>query len=98
MDQHKGVGIQRTDLYCHDCDKNFIAELNFDITGNHEIICPRCGHVHCRVIEEGMVTGDRWDSKYDNVKVSTKTMWVGEGAQTSVASHFLRDKWLNHGA
>lgn len=101
-DEHKNNGVVRTDMHCHDCSKNFIALLDYNIEGNHEIICPYCGHRHCRVIENGKITGDRWDGKNsheDNVKVGTERTWQHTHlqGQTSSASHFLREKWLNIG-
>lgn len=97
IDPNHESGIVRTDMYCHDCGKNFIATIDYDIDGNHEIICPHCGHEHCRVIENGKVTSDRWDSRYNNVETSTQKLWNHNTlkAQTSSASMFLRDRWLN---
>ncbi len=88
----------RTTLDCHNCHKDFIAQLDFSLDGNHIVHCPRCGHQHCRVIKEGKVTDDRWDHKQKEVKVSSSLVWVSEGQVTSVASMFLRDRWLNHGS
>lgn len=90
-------GVVRTDMYCHDCGKVYVAALNFDLEGNHIVLCPRCGHQHCRVIEKGVVTGTRWDSRYKRVDVGSESVWGAEGMKTSVASKFLRDKWLSGG-
>lgn len=99
-EQHKHEGLVRTDLYCHNCDKNFIAELDFDIDGNHVIECPHCGHEHCRVIKNGVITGDRWEGRNDSgVKVKKTRVWKHNvlQAKTSSASAFLRHRWLNLG-
>ena len=90
-------GPRRTDLHCHDCDKNFIARLDHSVMGNHVIECPYCGHEHCRVITKGEVTGDRWDSRYGKVEVSNRSIWKHDSipAVTSSASAFMRDLWLN---
>lgn len=48
---------------CHSCGQTMRFELGMGLTGNHVINCPNCGHEHCRVIKDGMVTGDRWDSR-----------------------------------
>lgn len=95
--QYKNSGIVRTDLYCHSCDKDFLAQINYDLDGNHILKCPHCGHQHCRVITNGVVTGDRWDSKNDDVDTppTTKGTWAGDGMKTSSVSSFLRDSWLN---
>lgn len=89
---------ENLDLYCHNCDKNFIAKLNFEVSGNHIINCPHCNHEHCRVIEKGKVTSDRWDGRNDtNVNVERRNIIKLEnniGVSIS-ASHFLREKWIN---
>lgn len=98
INEHHNVGLVRTDMYCHDCDKNFIATLDYNIDGNHEIICPHCGHEHCRVIEKGIVTSDRWDSRYgNNIETDTQKTWSHNSLKvnTSSTSHFLRNRWLN---
>jgi len=86
----------RSDQYCHDCQRVFVALIDLSISGNHEIQCV-CGHIHYRVVVDGKVTGDRWNSKLQTTTV--KKSDISEVTQipipTSSASHFLRDKWLN---
>lgn len=48
---------------CHACGLTMRFELDPGLNGNHVIKCPNCGHEHCRVIKNGEVTGDRWDSR-----------------------------------
>lgn len=96
-DQYKNSGTVRTELYCHACDKDFLANINFDIDGQHILKCPHCGHQHCRVIEGGFVTGDRWDSRNDVVDEppTEKGSWKGDnGMRTNTVSSFLRDAWV----
>ena len=94
-----GGGLQRTDLYCHNCDKNFIAELNFDINGDHIIECAYCGHEHCRTIKDGEITSSRWAGRNDSdaTRVNGSSVWKSSviKAQTSTVSTFIRDAWLN---
>ena len=54
---------RRQELYCHACDKHvqFICDLSLD--GNHVLHCPNCEHEHCRVVKDGVITDDRWDSR-----------------------------------
>jgi DNA-directed RNA polymerase subunit RPC12/RpoP len=100
-DRHEG--IVRTDMHCHHCDKNFIATLDYSIDGNHVVECPHCNHEHCRVIKNGMITGDRWDSKNINtVHENTSRVWKHSVLQIKTSStanyirdHFLRHRWLN---
>jgi DNA-directed RNA polymerase subunit RPC12/RpoP len=92
-----GVGRVRTDMDCHQCSKNFIAELDFSINGNHVVECPRCGHEHCRVIKDGVITSERFDSKENRIDVDKRSVWKSGvlQAQTSTAAAFIRDAWLN---
>lgn len=53
---------QKTKMFCHNCKDNFLAELDYGLNGNHEIICPYCDHVHYRVIKDGEVTAERYKS------------------------------------
>lgn len=54
---------RRNELHCHACDKyvQFICDQSLD--GNHVLNCPNCGHEHCRVVKDGLITDDRWDSR-----------------------------------
>jgi len=88
-------GIVNTPLDCHACNKNFIAKLDFSLNGNHTIICPYCGHQHCRTINKGVVTGDRWDSKMDSVECTTERAWTHKTLpmETNTAAEHIRRKW-----
>jgi len=94
-----GEGCVRTDMNCTNCSKNFIAELDHSIDGNHIIECPHCGHEHCRVIKDGVISGDRWDSRMQRADTDKKRTWKHSSlpAKTSTSSAFIRDKWLNFG-
>lgn len=54
---------RRQELYCHNCDRNvqFVCDMEKD--GNHVLNCPNCGHEHCRVVKDGVITDDRWGSR-----------------------------------
>lgn len=95
----QGTGIKRTDMNCSHCSGNFIGELDFSIDGNHIIECPLCGHEHCRVIIKGEITSERWDSRKQRVNAKSRRVWKNNilPIKTSVASAFIRDKWLNIG-
>lgn len=83
--------IERTRLWCHACERHFIAELDMAVTGNHEVHCP-CGHIHYRVVERGRVTGDRYRSSMGTVYVTGS--WY-TGASTTSGSAFLQQSWDN---
>lgn len=93
------VDVQRTDLHCHACEKNFVAELEIGIDGKHCIECPWCGHNHYRVVEGGRITEARWghDSSSDTKLISPRSVWKSTviQARTSSVSAFIRERWLN---
>ena len=88
----------RTDMNCHHCTQNFIAELDAGIDGKHCVECPKCGHRHYRVIKDGVITGARWDSDNDSSDViHGRSVWKSGviPARTSTVSQFIRDRWIN---
>jgi len=52
-----------TEIDCHNCNGTFSVRFAADKNGNHVVECPKCGHEHCRIIEDGRVTSAHWDSK-----------------------------------
>ena len=93
-----GKGVVRTEEKCTECKKTIVAKIDFDVNGNHKIICPHCGHVHCRVIQDGVMTGDRWSSGAGQewVEAPTETLWSDRtvGIETTSASNYIREKFL----
>ena len=57
------VEHEKQELYCHNCDRYIQFNLDEERDGAHEIKCPNCGHIHCRIVENGKVTEARWDSR-----------------------------------
>lgn len=92
----KRKDMVRTDMYCHHCDKNFIAKLDHSLDGNHQICCPHCNHTHFRLIKDGVVTGDRWDSEYVTHVVPKRSTWTHDSQPiiTNSAAAFIRNAWL----
>ena len=97
MNVFKNTGQTRTDLYCHHCGKNFIALIDFSLNAQFLIICPICNHEHYRTVKNGIVTGDRWNSASNTIKIEKRHIWKHDTLpiQTSTVSHFLREKWMN---
>lgn len=93
-------GETKTICDCTNCHKQFVALLDYSITGNHIIECPHCGHEHCRVIKDGKITDERWDSRYGDDKtrdgIKARRVWKSNvlSAQTTSASEFIRQKWI----
>jgi DNA-directed RNA polymerase subunit RPC12/RpoP len=86
---------QRSDVYCTNCGGQFIATLDLSLNGNHEITCPLCGHVHYRVVRDGVVTEDRWASSQPvYMVVVSKTISVAS-TTNSTATLTLSSSWLN---
>jgi DNA-directed RNA polymerase subunit RPC12/RpoP len=89
--------VSRSNVYCTNCGREFIAELDLGLNGNHEIICPHCQHVHYRVVRDGVVTEDRYRSSAGptiRVNVST-TVTVTTNYYTINAGTTLSAAWLN---
>lgn len=90
----------RTDMNCHACSKGFVALLDYTINGNHVVECPNCGHEHCRVIVDGKITSERWDSRWGDDKTKDahrpRRVWKSDvlQAKTSSAAEFMRQRWL----
>lgn len=43
------------EFYCHECVGYFRVKLNIERDYGVEICCPSCGHLHHRVIEDGVI-------------------------------------------
>lgn len=102
VSEHVQSGPVRTDLHCHNCSRGFIAELDFDIDGEHVVECPHCGHYHYRKIEKGRITESRWSSDNrppNDESIRCRRVWKHDvlKMKTSSASAFIRNRWLNFG-
>lgn len=97
------VGLTRTDMHCHMCSKDFIAIIDYDLEGDHEIECAHCGHIHYRAIKAGKVTESRYNT--DNrpraaVDIEKRNVWKAktEPIETVSEAHlFMRNLWLRKG-
>lgn len=58
--------LEKQELYCHDCGNYVQFDIDIEMNGNHILKCPKCGHEHCRVVKDGVITSDRWDSRNPN--------------------------------
>lgn len=89
----------RSDMHCTECLKNFIAQLDLSLDGDHVVECPWCGHHHCRVVKDGKVTEVRWESRNNAVRIDVdkRCVWKADSQPiiTSIASTFIREKWLD---
>lgn len=53
----------RQELWCHECQRYVQFEIDIELNGKHVIICPNCGHEHCRIVNNGVITEERWESR-----------------------------------
>lgn len=96
-DHLKFEGEVKTSIHCHNCTKDFLALLDYDINGNHVIECPHCHHEHLRKIVDGKITDDRWGSREqrkDDV-IRCRRTWKHSviQARTTATSEFIRERW-----
>lgn len=77
---------ERQELHCHACNQYVQFDIDIEQNGNHVIICPNCGHEHCRVVQNGIITEARWDRRnggYINFNPSTAYYTTGVGYSSS---------------
>ena len=83
-------GTQKTEFYCHGCSGFIAVELNMDLNGNHEVHCPKCDHIHYRVIKDGVVTEERY--------ASSGSIWAGNWVNSNgpiISYRTTMDNWSN---
>lgn len=51
------------------CGVYFLTYLRESMFGNYSIECPQCKHIHFRVIDKGLVTGDRHSSRLGQAEI-----------------------------
>lgn len=102
---------ERQEIHCHDCGQYVQFDIDVSMNGNHVLNCPVCGHEHCRVVKDGIITEDRWDSRNgSSIMINTSTMSVtststwdtytttastGTTGATTADTYYLYDAWLN---
>lgn len=98
-------GVQRQDLHCTNCGRHVQFNMDFGLDGNHEITCPDCGHIHYRVVQNGRITEERWNSSmvtyYTTAVTSTATTYYVtslDNSTSATGTAFLHDLWLQGGA
>lgn len=80
--------LERQELYCHDCNQYVQFDLDVSLNGNHEIICPNCGHEHCRVVRDGRITEIRWDQRNGPAISAATPIYTATNLSTSTASTY----------
>ncbi len=91
--------VERQELWCHDCESYVQFDVDLSLDGNHVLECPKCGHEHCRVVENGRITDIRWDSRNGPTIWASNTQWTIRSNYTTSTSGnvFLYQSWASTG-
>jgi hypothetical protein len=78
--------IEMQELHCHACDRYVQFPIDLSLDGCHTLKCPNCGHEHFRVVEKGIITGERWQSSgpvwpVSNATSSTVSIYFGTASR-----------------
>jgi hypothetical protein len=95
--------IERQEIYCHNCTRYVQFNLDLSMNGNHVLHCPNCGHEHCRVVKNGKITDDRWDTRNgptipvssQTTTSSTTSTYMVFNLNSAAAPGFLYQSWSN---
>lgn len=94
----------RSELFCHGCDSYVQFTLDDSLNGNHKVVCPKCGHEHYRVVENGKVTGINFDPSYNYIYYTTNVTCTAsstydtyQSANAPTGSIFTYNSWMNTG-
>ena len=91
----------RQELHCHACNQYVQFNIDMELDGNHVLNCPNCGHEHCRVVNNGVITDDRWDRRNSTYNVTGSTMTFSSAstfttyAGSTGGNAFLYQSWSN---
>jgi DNA-directed RNA polymerase subunit RPC12/RpoP len=85
----------RSVVDCTNCGRQFIATLDLSLNGNHEITCPLCGHIHYRVVRDGVVTEDRWRSSAGPTYIATTSTTITVSGSMSSTNIITTTSWLS---
>jgi DNA-directed RNA polymerase subunit RPC12/RpoP len=88
--------MSRSNVWCTNCAREFVATLDLSLNGNHEIVCPHCQHIHYRVVVDGEVTEERYNSSAGMIfRATTSTSVVLNYTAANTASTITFNAWAN---
>lgn len=91
--------MEKQELYCHGCGNYVRFEVDLEWHGRFVLNCPKCDHEHCRIINKGVITDERWDSRNGGMQtyaIANVTYSVTSyDSTTSASSNFTADMWLS---
>ncbi len=99
---HAEERIESQELHCHACGQYVQFRLDMNMNGAHVLNCPHCGHEHCRVVQDGIITEDRWDRRNGGqpmfriagaTTTTTSTFTSYNGTQTGTGNYLLYQSW-----
>ncbi len=103
---HVEERIESQELHCHACGQYVQFRLDMNMNGAHVLNCPNCGHEHCRIVENGRITGDRWGQRNGahmtiavaGATTSTASTFTSyNGTQTGQGNYMLYQSWSDTG-
>lgn len=80
--------ITRQEIYCHECQMYVQFNIDISLNGNHILNCPNCGHEHCRVVENGIITDLRWGRRNNNLPVFMVSVYSVTTSGTSTYDNY----------
>jgi hypothetical protein len=68
--------LEIQEIHCHNCNRYVQFPIDLSLNGRHVLNCPNCGHEYCRIVNRGVISEERWDTR-DNALPRTKyrTRW-----------------------
>ena len=92
--------IQRQELHCPECNGTYRFDLDFELDGDHEVVCPGCGHTHYRVIENGKITEVRYQpyAAHATYAATGYQMIATSSATTTDGTDYISSDWGYTGA
>lgn len=97
---------ERQEIWCHNCNQYVQFDIDMELDGNHVLLCPNCEHEHCRVVKNGVITDDRWDSRNGatyyvstssaTTSITSVTLSVVSASTTSgTGALYLASSWMS---
>ena len=86
------MAVRNQELYCHGCGRYVQFQLDDEQDGQYVFECPNCGHEHCRFVEQGKITDQRWDSRNGVLPMYTTIASSTTSASTS-SNYFTYSVW-----
>ena len=84
--------IENQEIYCHSCSRYVQFPMDLSLNGNHVLNCPNCGHEHCRVVKNGVITDDRWDRRNGSTFIISPRV-ITSSATTVSTNTFTFSSW-----